>query len=73
MQMSETLDAIKRSAEAIEKAAMKSMEYSRSRKRSKRDTSMESSGAFDLQRHCMKLLEEVQPPPPPEQFNKAFD
>ncbi|KAF5480495.1 hypothetical protein F2P56_001240 [Juglans regia] len=73
VQMSETLDAIRRSAEAREKAAMESMEYNRSRKRSKGDTSMESSGAFDLQMHCMKLLEEVEPPLPPEQFNKAFD
>ncbi|KAF5458790.1 hypothetical protein F2P56_022795 [Juglans regia] len=73
VQMSETLDAIKRSAEAREQAAMESMEYSRSRKRSKGNTSMESSGAFDLQMHCMKLLEEVQPPLPTDLFNKAFD
>ncbi|KAF5459896.1 hypothetical protein F2P56_019807 [Juglans regia] len=73
VQMSKTLDAIRSNAEAREKAAMKSMEYSRSRKRSKGDTSMESSGAFDLQMHCMKLLEEVEPLLPPEQFNKAFD
>ncbi|KAF5466006.1 hypothetical protein F2P56_015965 [Juglans regia] len=73
VQMSETLDAIKRSTESREKAANESIDFSRSRKRSKGDTSMESCGAFDLQMHCMKLLEEVQPLLPPEQFNKAFD
>ncbi|XP_035544596.1 L10-interacting MYB domain-containing protein-like [Juglans regia] len=72
-QMSETLDAIRRSSDAREKAALESIEYTRARKRSKGDTRMESCGAFDLQMHCMKLLEEVEPPLPPEQFNKAFD
>ncbi|XP_041026902.1 uncharacterized protein LOC121267091 [Juglans microcarpa x Juglans regia] len=73
-QMNETLDEIKRSNDARRKAAEDVMESSKSRKRSKGfGTSMESDGAFDLQMHCMKLLEEVQPTLPPDQFNKAFD
>ncbi|KAG6730727.1 hypothetical protein I3842_01G094800 [Carya illinoinensis] len=57
-QMIDTFEEIRRSAEARREAAMEVMESSRSRKRSKGEHSMESDGAFDLQMHCMKLLEE---------------
>ncbi|KAG2671276.1 hypothetical protein I3760_14G126400 [Carya illinoinensis] len=72
-QMTDTLEEIRRSAEVRREAAMEVMESSRSRKRNKGEHSMESDGAFDLQMHCMKLLEEVQPPLSTEQFNKCFD
>ncbi|KAG6714061.1 hypothetical protein I3842_05G183900 [Carya illinoinensis] len=72
-QMIDTLEEIRRSAEARREAAMEVMESSRSKKRSKGDHSMESDGAFDPQMHCMKLLEDVQPPLSTEQFNKCFD
>ncbi|KAG2725858.1 hypothetical protein I3760_01G086200 [Carya illinoinensis] len=72
-QMTDTLEEIRRSAEVRREAVTEVMESSRSRKRSKGEHSMEFDGAFDLQMHCMKLLEEVQPPLSTEQFNKAFD
>lgn len=40
---------------------------------SKGSTNTESDATFDLQTQCMKLLEVITPPLPPEQFNKAFD
>ncbi|KAG2725997.1 hypothetical protein I3760_01G091900 [Carya illinoinensis] len=72
-QMIDTFEEIRRSAEARQEAAMEVMESSRSRKRSRGEHNMESDGVFDLQMHCMKLLEEVQPPLSTEQFNKACD
>ncbi|KAG7941193.1 hypothetical protein I3843_16G026700 [Carya illinoinensis] len=71
--MNDTLEEICRSVEARREVAMEVMESSRSRKRSKGEHSMEFDGAFDLQMHCMKLLEQVQPSLSTEQFNKAFD
>ncbi|KAG2726051.1 hypothetical protein I3760_01G093700 [Carya illinoinensis] len=72
-EFSQCLEEIKPSAAARAKAYEDGRYGKMSAKRNKGSNSMESDGAYDLQVHCMKLLEAITPSLPPKQFNKAFE